>query len=117
GDRTEGWRAALGGGDEHVDVKVLDWKPVKHRLLAETRVSLAKFRPTSGGGLTEVDLEMDMRWGKKGKKGRVRIEIGVVDVERWWRDMERNARDERDKLLEEEDEGGDEESNSACAVS
>jgi hypothetical protein len=108
--------SSVGVNDEYIDVQVIDWKPVKHRLLSEVRVSLARFPPTSDGVLTGVDLEVDMRWGKKGKKGRIWIEVGVVDLKRWWSDMERDARDERDKA-----EGGgeveEEQANAACTIS
>ena len=91
---------AVTGKDEYFDVQILDWKPVKHRLLGEFRVSLGAF--SSKSSLQTFATTVDMRW-KKSATAVVNYDVVYEDVEQWWQDQELAARDEKAKMAEEEE--------------
>jgi hypothetical protein len=91
--------------DEYFDVQILDWKPIKHRLLGEFRVSLGQFSSKSH---QMISNSFDMRW-KKGSRGECRFNVSYEDVESWWQNEERNARDEKVRIEREKEEEEEEE--------
>ncbi|GMH50968.1 hypothetical protein TL16_g00914 [Triparma laevis f. inornata] len=102
--------------DSYFDLQIMDWKPVKHRLLGEIRVNIGSFKV--GGDEEEVEYEVKMRW-RKDATGKIKLKAKVEDMEMWWRGEELKARDER-KRRESEEEGGEEggsEAESNCILS
>jgi len=81
-------------GEEFLVVQVFDWKPVKHRLLAQTDIPLSTFTSQGNGqGAKEIALPLRMRW-KKNKTGQLALRVGYENVFLWWVNAEMEARDE-----------------------
>ncbi len=100
------------GGDGEVEIEIVDWKPVKHRLLGIIVVSVGSIP----GQETSIKQEVDMRWSP-GKTAGVELVVRRDDVEGWWRVEEMKARDRAREEGMERDGETEGEKESSCTVS
>ena len=81
--------------DEVLVVQVLDWKPVKHRLLAESELALGMFTSVGNGeNPFEVVVPLTNRWGRNATTGELKLRIGYENMFAWWVNAEMKARDD-----------------------
>jgi len=89
-------KARLTLNDNNFDtliVQVCDWKPLKHRLLAQVELPLSMFVVCNNGEAREVVVPLNMRWKKNGV-GSLSLKVGYENLMLWWINAENEKRDE-----------------------